>query len=246
MGDHLMGNVHVQTDGVQPSQLWLLDFKRNAYSQCGEDGVISKILDILPETDKWCVEFGAWDGKHLSNTWNLISSKGYSAVLIEGDPKKYEVLKKNVGSQAVIALNNFVGFGPEDNLDRLLEQTPIPCNFDFLSIDIDGNDYHVWNATTAFRPKVVCLEFNPTIPDEVEFVQPADRAVQQGSSLQSIANLGKKKGYELVSVLPWNAIFVRHEYFNLFLIGDNRPATLRQDRSLVTYPFFWLRRHHSP
>ena len=30
------------------------------------------------------VEFGAWDGKHLSNTFNLIE-KGANSVLIEGE-----------------------------------------------------------------------------------------------------------------------------------------------------------------
>ncbi len=50
---------------VKPSN-WLLDYGKNVYSQTGEDGVIEKILDILPDRDSWCVEFGAWDGVHLS------------------------------------------------------------------------------------------------------------------------------------------------------------------------------------
>lgn len=47
---------------------WLLEHKKNVHSQSGEDGVIGAILDLLPERDRWCVEFGAWDGKLLSNT----------------------------------------------------------------------------------------------------------------------------------------------------------------------------------
>jgi hypothetical protein len=58
-------------------------FARNVTSQCGEDGIIERILSIMTDKDGWCVEFGAWDGKHLSNTYNLIHNKGYSAVLIE-------------------------------------------------------------------------------------------------------------------------------------------------------------------
>src|SRR5262249_4602970 len=113
----------------------------------------------------------------------------------------------------------------------------IPLDFDFLSIDIDGNDYHVWNAVARYRPKVVCIEFNPTVPTEVHWVQRADPRLKQGASLLAVAELGKEKGYELVSVLPWNAIFVRAEYFPLFEIADNRPERLRTDLTRVTYLF---------
>nr|VFK56242.1 MAG: hypothetical protein BECKTUN1418F_GA0071002_10832 [Candidatus Kentron sp. TUN]VFK61659.1 MAG: hypothetical protein BECKTUN1418D_GA0071000_115613 [Candidatus Kentron sp. TUN]VFK62495.1 MAG: hypothetical protein BECKTUN1418E_GA0071001_10812 [Candidatus Kentron sp. TUN] len=64
---------------------WLLEYRRNVYSQTGEDGIIEKILDIIPRNDKWCVEFGAWDGSFLSNTRHLIEHKGFSAVLIEAE-----------------------------------------------------------------------------------------------------------------------------------------------------------------
>ena len=64
---------------------WLLDYSSDTYSQGGEDGIIAKILSLLPETDGWCVEFGAWDGIHLSNVRKLILEKRYRAVLIEGD-----------------------------------------------------------------------------------------------------------------------------------------------------------------
>ena len=36
---------------------WLLELKSNIYSQSGEDGIIQKILEMLPEKDKWC---GVW------------------------------------------------------------------------------------------------------------------------------------------------------------------------------------------
>ena len=172
----------------------LLDFAANTHSQKGEDGVLAKILQTLPATDRWCVEFGAWDGRHLSNTCNLIENSGYSAVLIEPNSKRFadltELHRKNPKMHCI---NKFVGFGKDNSLDTLLANTPIPAQFDLLSIDIDGNDYHAWAATSAYTPKVVCVEFNPTIPTEVEFVQPADPVVSQGSSLLSLTLLGKKR-----------------------------------------------------
>ncbi len=217
---------------------WLLEFKSNVHSQTGEDGVIQKILETLPGKDGWCVEFGAWDGEYLSNVCNLIDSHGYAAVLIECSRKKFKDLRRRYADNGkVMALNRFVGFHEYDNLDVILEDTPIPRDFDFLSIDIDGNDYHVWKSVSRYRPKVVCIEFNPTVPTEVEFVQPADSRLNQGASLLSLVELGKNKGYELVSVLPFNAFFVESEYYPLFQIEDNSPEVLRTDLSAVTHIF---------
>lgn len=217
---------------------WLQEHRADVYSQTGEDGVIRKLLEVLPETDRWCVEFGAWDGLHLSNTRHLIEALGYSAVLIEGGAPKFAELRRNYASRPnVIPIHAFVGFAAEDGLDAILSRTPIPLSFDFLSIDIDGNDYHVWKAVSRYRPKAVCVEFNPTIPTEVSFVQPADPSIAQGSSLAALVALGKEKGYELVCVLDWNAFFVLAEYFPRFNIGNNAPAALRTDTSAVTQIF---------
>lgn len=217
---------------------WLLDFRYDRFSQHGEDGIIEKIMEILPEKNNYCVEFGAWDGIAMSNTRNLIINKGYSAVLIEGDSSKFEELKRNYSDNpSVITINRFVGFDEDDNLDQILKDTPVPLDFDFLSIDIDGNDYHVWKAVKKYRPKVVCIEFNHTIPTEVEFVQPPDPSINQGASLLSLVKLGKEKGYELVAVSLVNAFFVWKELFPLFEIEDNRPEILRTNLDYVTYLF---------
>ena len=114
---------------------------------------------------------------------------------------------------------------------------PSPRDFDLLSIDIDGNDYHVWEAVESYRPKVVVIEYNPTIPNEVEFVQPRNARVHQGTSLRSIAGLAKLKGYELVATTTTNGIFVDQAYFPLFGIRDNSVANLRRDLDYVTYVF---------
>jgi len=217
---------------------WLLQHAANKYSQTGEDGVVAKILSLLPELDRWCVEFGAWDGIHLSNVRNLVLQEGYGAVLIEGDAGKFEALKRNyAANDRVKPVNAFVGFDAATGLDGILSSSGIPVNFDFLSIDIDGNDYHVWEAVKAYRPKVVCVEFNPTIPSEVDFVQPADPRTQHGSSLLALDRLARAKRYELVCVMPWNAFFVDEKYFAKFEIADNRPQVMRTEQSAVTWLF---------
>ena len=217
---------------------WLLEYQRNIHSQTGEDGIIEKILEIIPQKDKWCVEFGAWDGLHLTNTRYLIDTKGYSAVLVEADKNRFLELQRNYSQRkGITTINKFVGFGADDNLDRILSTASIPNNFDLLSIDIDGNDYHVWEATLKYRPKVVVIEFNPTIPTHIRFVQPAVPSLNQGASLLSLVELGKEKGYELVSSLEFNAFFVKQEFYSLFQIESNSPEVLRTNLGAVTYLF---------
>lgn len=217
---------------------WLLNFSGTIYSQNGEDGIISKILDTLPERNKWCVEFGAWDGIHLSNTRVLIEKKDYHAVLIEGNKNKYkDLLKNSAHYPKIITINKMVGTTGRNNLDSILANTETPLNFDLLSIDIDGNDYHVWQSISKFTPKVVCIEFNPTIPSEVNFIQECNPNINHGSSIFALNNLAKHKGYELVSILSCNAIFVKSEYFNLFDINDNSIYNLRQNVEHISYLF---------
>jgi hypothetical protein len=234
----------------------LIDYSHTIYSQYGEDGIVDVILEKLPNRDGWCVEFGAWDGIYLSNTRALIENKGYNAVLIEADAVSFSKLKVNCAQFAgVIAIQAFVGFSQEDGLDSILAQTPCPIGFDFLSIDVDGNDIHIWRAITTYRPKLVCIEFNPTVPTGVFFEQRPDPRVNQGCSLSSIVQLGKEKGYELVCVNHANAFFVTQELFSLFEIADNSAAALRPcdaARVMVFYGFdgtllfsdkFWLHWH---
>lgn len=216
----------------------LSDYQKNIYSQNGEDGIIEKIISLLPAADKWCVEFGAWDGTYLSNSFNLIENHGYSAVLIEPDRGKFLKLhRKNHTKENIVVLNKLVGFEKNNGLDFILADTVIPKNFDFLSIDVDGNDFHIWKNISEYHPKIVCIEYNPTIPTEIEFIQPADLSISQGSSLSSLVTLSKEKNYELIAVTSCNAIFVTAELFHLFNVINNSPQILREDTSLISYIF---------
>jgi hypothetical protein len=214
------------------------------YHETGYDAVaattkaIASVLERLPQRNRWCVEFGAWDGLVGSTSRDLILNHGYSAMLIEGSPVRYADLKKNyAGNDKVLTANRFVGFSPEDGLDTILTGTPVPHDFDFLTVDIDGNDFHVWNAIVKYKPTVVMIEFNPTIPPEVHFVQPANPSVNQGCSLAALVDLSKRKGYELIAVLGVNAFFVRQEIFPAYEITDNRIESLWTKRDCVTYFF---------
>jgi hypothetical protein len=216
---------------------WLSGFAGNVTSQAGEDGIVEKALSLLPDLDHWCVEFGAWDGKHASNTYNLIDRGGYSAVHIEPDPGRYRQLCSNhPHKDRATFMNAFVGWTAADGLDYLLRGQPAPRNFDFLSIDVDGNDYHIWDATKELRPKLVLIEYNFTIANAVDFTQPADARRQQGSSAAALIKLAKGKGYELIAVTKYNLLFVDRAYYGLFGIPDNSLEVMRDEEP--NYVFF--------
>jgi hypothetical protein len=216
-------------------------YQRNVYSQLGEDGIIEEILNRISgaiPSSNWCVEFGAWDGMHLSNTYNLIKNKGFKGVLIEGDPSKHELLCRNIPSPDVVKVCAFVSFAGESTLERILERTPIPHDFDVLSIDIDGCDYFILESLDRFKARVVCIEYNSTIPNEVEFVQPKDFSIKQGASARSVVQLAESKGYALVAATPCNLIFVRADLKGV-VIGAASPrlSDLRDDTQFKTYVY---------
>lgn len=217
---------------------WLLGYRQNITSQNGEDGVIQKIFGVIGETNRWCVEFGAGSGKKSNNTWNLIVNKGWSAVLIEAERALYQDLNKRYEeNKQVTCILAAVTAEGKYALDNILRETNIPATFDFLSIDIDGQDYHVWEAVKKHEPRVVMIEINPDIPAGCDFVQPKEIIATGGSSFLAMSRLARTKGYELVYVFGVNAIFVKKELFFKFGIADNSLTTLSPLR-LSPYQFF--------
>lgn len=209
----------------------LMEHAKNVTSQRGEDGIIEKVFDVIGTKNKVCVDVGAGDGDRTSNTWNLLNLCGWSGVLFEPKESAYKSLEYRYRHRPEVEVfPTKIGFVAKYCLDYVLmirpDLTIVPPDFDFLSIDIDGCDYHVWEAVEVFRPRVVAIEHNLTIPIDVEFVQAKDMSVNQGSSLLSLYLLGKRKGYELVAATEVNAIFVVQEEFHKFGIEDNSPEAL--------------------
>ena len=209
----------------------LIEYRKNVYSQNGEDGVLDEIFKRInvasSNNEKWCVEFGAWDGKHLSNTFHLVE-QGWNAVYIEGDKEKYQDLLETVKQYPKIKpINAMVGFEESDsnNLNNLLSGTKIPEDFDLLSIDIDSFDLAVWQCFVG-KPKVVIIEINSSI--EPGILQWHDGIFCQGNSFSSTIKVAEDKGYMLVCHTG-NLIFLREDLVQMIGL-DNRsihfPETL--------------------
>jgi len=206
--------------------------ERSVFSQFGEDGVIERIFEIIEPGPKFAVEFGAHDGVHNSNMRNLVVNKGWSSFQIEGNKKRAAALARNYADYPSTKTQHaWVWPG---NIEILFEEAGVPRDLDLLVIDIDSNDYYVWRTIHDFRPKVVMIEANLAFPPPQRMVidyHPMnywDRTYYFGASMQSLYNLGKKKGYELlyqISKGP-NLFFVAEEHFDAFGIEDNSPSKI--------------------
>jgi hypothetical protein len=156
------------------------------------------------------VEFGAWDGIRLSNTYYLLHrNAGFRAIYIEGDTGRYEQLKCTAGRSGdrITPIHALVEPEGENSLQTLLNVAGIPEDFELLSIDVDGNDYQIWEHLARYRPKVVIIEINSSLPPFEEQINGADA---QGSSFFSMLNLGRRKGYSCVCHVG-NMVFIRDD-----------------------------------
>lgn len=205
-------DVSVQEPILQEQQNFphLLQYSKNIYSQNGEDGILEEILNRIEVTNRWFCEFGAWDGKHLSNTYRLLEEKGWKGVMIEGDKQKYAELN-NLSEQypdSLTSINKFISFRDSGvRIDKILNKTQIPERFGVLSIDVDGSDYFIWRDMKVYRADIVVIEIDSSIaPPTLRMSE----IHQEGTSFQAMVNLGKKKGYTPVCHTG-NLIFVRDE-----------------------------------
>ena len=197
-----MGN----TD-IKPFAKTLINHGEKVFSQTIEDGIIEEVFNNIGTTNKYFVDIGAWDGCHLSNTANLRINKGWKGLLIDGNQNK----------TSPIVIHFFVN--PE-NVNQILKDNHAPEVFDLLSIDIDGNDFWIWDAIN-YKPRVVIIEFNANIVDQhkscvIKYNQGMNTLIPDanyfGASIAALKKLGEKKGYSLIfRITVLNLIFVRTE-----------------------------------
>lgn len=193
----------------------LAAFARNITSQNGEDGLLEEIFRRIGESNRWCFEVGAWDGEHLSNTCSFWRDRGWAAVLVECSAQSFALLKTKTGNYPKVQpIHRLVTADGNNSLDAILREAKAPPDIDLVSIDVDGNDYYLFESLKEFKPRTVIVEHNPTIPPEIEVVQKLDSRARCGSSAGALVSLARKKGYALAASTHCNCIFVRADEFS--------------------------------
>jgi len=193
------------------------------YSQNGEDGLILYIFSRIGALSNTFIEFGA--GGISSNTENLIVNFGWSGLLIDGDDNqlnclKNRLLKNNIGDEKVSLLKAWI---TKDNINDLFKNNGMSGEVDLLSIDIDGNDYWIWDSIDVVQPRVVIVEYNASFGIEdsisIKYSDSFDRYEYHskgwfhGASLTALEKLAEKKNYSLICCdsMGVNAFFVRND-----------------------------------
>lgn len=204
----------------------MIEFGYSVYSQFGEDGILQHLIKELMLTNKQCCEFGM-SGVVNSNTYNLVENYGWDGIYIEKDSDKLSDVKMGR------VLNRVIELEGKNSIDSILSETHLDERFDVLSIDVDGNDYHIWNTLTKYIPTIVIIEFNP-------FIEPTKEHIYDGSifssSFKSMIDLAEKKGYSLLC-MSGNLIFGRKDRLKgteLERYIDNDPYTLFLDDAVMT------------
>jgi len=219
--NYLLENLHKNPKYDNPKKLNRYEFK--VFSQAGEDGIISEIFNRIGTTNKFFVEFGVGNGLENNSAYLLV--KGWQGYWIEGSDRFCQSIRQSfedlIANQQLTLKNTFI---TGENIEDLFRKGNVPTELDLLSIDIDGNDYWVWQAITNYRPRVVILEYNAIYPPESSWVMQYNPSHQwkynshMGSSLKALEKLGHQKGYKLVacSFSGVNAFFVRE-----YLLADH-------------------------
>lgn len=178
---------------------WLAGKGGDHHSQYGEDGFIDAALERIGRTNRFCFEVGAGDGVKLSNTRHLIETDGWHALLIEADVDLYRSIP---AADKTVTVHEKV---TRKSLDALLVSANAPLDLDFGSIDIDGQDWHVWDGLVHHRPRLLLIEFERG--SDVDLV-PELGATNGQATLSAILRLGKAKGYFPMVRTHVNVLFV--------------------------------------
>lgn len=193
---------------ANPATPPLHQYIKKVYSQNGEEGILQEIFRRLGTTNKYCVEFGAFDGTWLSNT-KYFRDLGWKSLLLDSDIPTH---KPEIHLYRVHLTPT--------NIEAVFSHYHVPPAFDLMSIDVDGNDFWLWKAIHHFRPRVVLIEFNSALPNHIPLsVQYSDyngdipSSHYYGANLLALLKLAHTKKYTFVTLIGDNLLLVAEEEY---------------------------------
>ena len=191
----------------------LKENQKNKYgSQYGETGVVSSIFKQLNIVPKYGVEFGAGAVSSFHGTANIRwFNQEYNMECLYFETNETKILQSEEEYRDQIKVESITA----SNVNKIFSKYNVPKDLDIVVIDIDGQDYYVWEALN-YNPKVIIIEFNPSLPyteskvmhyDENHYKWRNTKCAYYGASITALKKLGLKKGYSLVYKTNRNLIF---------------------------------------
>jgi hypothetical protein len=184
-------------------------------SQNEEDGLLLALFKRVGTTNRRCVEIGC--GSNGGNSGFLVQECGWTGLMVDANRASIATVRLRYAGHSVTIVKHRV---TREDVNDLLRAYGFTGELDLLSLDIDGNDYWVWEAMSLCSPRVVVLEYNwlfgperaVTIPYDADFkVGASGTRSYRGASLAAFVHLAHRKGYRLVATERVNGIFLRND-----------------------------------
>lgn len=176
------------------------------FSQFGDDGIIQYLIRYLKIEPQTFVEFGVGDYRE-SNTRFLLMNNNWRGLIIDGNKASMDKIKQDPVC-VFYGLTAVCDFITRENINDILTRHGFAGPLGILSVDIDGNDYWVWQAIEAVDPMVVVCEYNSTFGSRAAVTVPYRRDFQRyeahpsrlyyGASVAALCSLASRKGYACV------------------------------------------------
>lgn len=200
----------------------LKDTGFSVFTQFEEDGLLLFLFATLGTTNNTFIEIGSDDGVN-SNCANLVLNFGWHGLFIDGNEKSVRRGRHFYGKYPThwAYPPTFVcTLITRENINQVIQQAGFEGEIDFLCIDIDGNDYWIWDALEVVKPRVVMIEthvefgyHNIVVPYDSAYFYPGKHKDYHGASPVAMNRLANRKGYRLVGAnrYGFNTIYVRND-----------------------------------
>ncbi|MGA9670474.1 MAG: hypothetical protein WBQ94_14770 [Terracidiphilus sp.] len=191
----------------------------------------------IPPEHQTFIEFGVEDYRQ-SNTRFLLQNRNWRGFIMDAHPALVRAVRRD-GFAWRYDLTAQPAFVTRENINDLIETAGFGGEIGLLSIDLDGNDYWVWEKLSVVRPIICVCEYNALLGDLHPISTPYHHSFNRtkahpsnlyfGASITALRSLAAKKGYRFVGTNSAgnDAFFVREDYARRFV-----DDSLRQIRSL--------------
>lgn len=199
------------------------DFRRvgfKVFSQWDEDGIIQYLIGRIAIECKTFIEFGV-ENYEESNTRFLLVNNHWQGMVLDACESDIRYIQTDK-IYWQFDLQAKCAWITTDNINSLLRESGFSKDVGLLSIDINGNEYWIWEAIESISPLIVIVEYNSVFglqPVSVPYREDFDRSsahhsnLYYGCSLAALSHLAERKGYLLVGSNIWghNAFFIRSD-----------------------------------
>lgn len=232
----LLGTILAGQNAARIDVRRLFDVEFKVFSQFGEDGILQYLISKIdvPIKSQTFVEFGV-ESYREANTLLLLLKDNWSGLIIDGSESNMASVKSSTLYWRH-NLKTVARFIDRDNINKIISDAGFKEEIGLLSVDIDGNDYWVWESITCVKPIIFVSEYNSVFGQTSTVSTPYDPSFQRnkahfsnlywGCSLGALVHVGRKKGYTLVgsNKAGNNAFFVRNDHAHHFTALTSEEA----------------------